>query len=823
MTTLTHPSQATRHRRGVSRTPARFWSRLCTLALVLLVLPAPPVLAAEVCVDTPLELQAAIANAQSNLQEDVIKLERGLYDIPNGLGYTGSGLFTGGSLRLLGGYGPDCESRQVDPANTVLHGQGSSNARVQFHNMQHALEIDGIGFYALHAMSLSSADCSQSTGTLSLRRLRIEAGNGIGLTLDSGCADYRLENLLLAGHQASGIAISIRGPADLEMVHASVVNNGGAGLAVVDASGPAMVQVDSSIFWGNAVDIDAFVTFYGNHNSFGNMTGNGSMTGSNNDNDNPLLDGSYRPSEPNSPAINSGDPSPSGGLPPTDQVGQPRAVDGYPDRGAFETGVDGNAGILLVTTNADSGPGSLRAAITTSNGAAGRQLIQFQLPGPCPQTIALQSELPALIDRVLIDGYSQPGASANSAVVGFNASLCVILQPADAPGSSLGRALSVAGSDADPVVIRGLAFSGFDAANATAIALLSGLGHVLEGNQFGGQAAGQVLLANRDNIRVDAAVRDAQIGGADAAQSNLISGALGHGILIRDGAHGVQVLGNTIGASASSLTALPNAVGVRLLNAPDNQVERNLISGNTGHGVWIAGHQADGNRIEDNRIGLKGFAFCLPPPCTPNPALANGGDGIAIENAAGDPLFSGPSGSLISANHIAYNGGDGVAVRAGQRHSISGSMHDNGGLAIDLGADGPDANDDDSAPASSLSANRGLNAPVLITAVGAAQDGIVGGNLSSTAGTYDIEIYASPNCDASGRGEARTLVDSTRRTIVGSGQITVGWGMQVLPPFSLQGQVITALARDQNGNTSELSTCLPYTLEVDTLFGDGFE
>ncbi len=63
---------------------------------------------------------------------------------------------------------------------------------------------------------------------------------------------------------------------------------------------------------------------------------------------------------------------------------------------------------LLVTSAADSGPGSLRQVIAQANASAGPQVIRFDStrgPFSKPQTITLRSDLPPLAREVLVDGY----------------------------------------------------------------------------------------------------------------------------------------------------------------------------------------------------------------------------------------------------------------------------------------------------------------------------------------------------------------------------------------------------------------------------------
>jgi len=71
------------------------------------------------------------------------------------------------------------------------------------------------------------------------------------------------------------------------------------------------------------------------------------------------------------------------------------------------------AGTFIVTSNADSGPGTLRDAITqaAANGTAQTDFITFNIAdlSLAGRTIDLQAELPALSSNLVIDASSQPG------------------------------------------------------------------------------------------------------------------------------------------------------------------------------------------------------------------------------------------------------------------------------------------------------------------------------------------------------------------------------------------------------------------------------
>src|SRR5438093_7147504 len=53
---------------------------------------------------------------------------------------------------------------------------------------------------------------------------------------------------------------------------------------------------------------------------------------------------------------------------------------------------------------------TLRAAIQESNAQAGADVINFNIPGAGPHTIALASALPTITQPLTIDGFSQPGS-----------------------------------------------------------------------------------------------------------------------------------------------------------------------------------------------------------------------------------------------------------------------------------------------------------------------------------------------------------------------------------------------------------------------------
>src|SRR6266550_3632374 len=94
---------------------------------------------------------------------------------------------------------------------------------------------------------------------------------------------------------------------------------------------------------------------------------------------------------------------------------------------------------FIVTNTNDSGAGSLRQAIGDSNNLLllDTSTISFNIPGSGVQTIAPLAPLPNITHAVIIDGYTQPGASANTLDSGDNANLLIELNGANVGGIGL--------------------------------------------------------------------------------------------------------------------------------------------------------------------------------------------------------------------------------------------------------------------------------------------------------------------------------------------------------------------------------------------------
>ena len=152
-------------------------------------------------------------------------------------------------------------------------------------------------------------------------------------------------------------------------------------------------------------------------------------------------------------------------------------------------GVTAGAQTFTVTNTNDSGAGSLRQAITSANASTGTtDTIAFNIAGAGVKTIAPTSALPDITDPVIIDGYTQPGASANTLAVGNNAVLLIELNGASAGAGVQGLVIRGGGS-----TVRGLVINRFQ---SHGIKIDTNGGNIIQGNFIGTNAAGNAALGN---------------------------------------------------------------------------------------------------------------------------------------------------------------------------------------------------------------------------------------------------------------------------------------------------------------------------------------
>ena len=214
---------------------------------------------------------------------------------------------------------------------------------------------------------------------------------------------------------------------------------------------------------------------------------------------------------------------------------------------------------FTVTDPGDSlcsgGACTLRAAILAANStpnAGGPDTINFDIPGDGPHTIKLDDPLPSILDPVIIDGYTQPGASPNTLAKGTNAKPMIELDGENA-GNAGGLDVRAPGS-----VVRGLAINRFSSYGIL-VCGDSVTGVKIEGNFIGTDPTGTQDLGN-GTLGVNMLLSSGNtVGGTTPEARNLISGNEGDGVVSSYGPLGNKVYGNLIGTKSDGKGALGNA------------------------------------------------------------------------------------------------------------------------------------------------------------------------------------------------------------------------------------------------------------------------
>lgn len=283
-------------------------------------------------------------------------------------------------------------------------------------------------------------------------------------------------------------------------------------------------------------------------------------------------------------------------------------------------------------------------------------------------------------------------------------------------------------------------------------------GNTIKGNYIGLGADGTTDLGNNGvGVWLVDGANSNTIGGDSASERNVISGNSGHGVHIEGGSTlSNTVSGNYIGTNAAGTSDLGNNdAGVLLDNSSGNTVggttsgERNVISGNATDGIWLYGDSADNNVMQGNYIGTNAAG-------TGN--IGNANNGINISFSADSNLVGGTVAG--ASNLIRYNGSSGVIVpNSGSLNNaiIGNSIYQNSIPDINLGVDGAtanDANDADSGP------NDLLNHPEWATVAENAGNTDVTYSLDVPSGNYRIEFFSR---------NGKTLLESQNVTHTGSG------------------------------------------------------
>jgi Right handed beta helix region len=820
------------------------------LGLSLLMLGGRPAQAAEYCVGTVAELDAALNEAVSSSQAlftTTILLKQGTYHV-GGSRMTQLGQAYFHALELLGGYNSDCSARTVNPDNTVFDADGAT--RFEFNPLGQLL-IEGIRFQNIGgSMSVRFNTAADDL----VIRVRNNAFVGVSVwTVSFGTPDgdpvsggtMRFINNRVHGFPgfASVSAVYMAGLSTIRIAGNTIANNAGENGVYLCDNGSDVWLIDN-IAWNNAGQDFRVHEDCSSSNVPGEARNRSNLyesvvlvpvgdSGSNLVGTDPLFvnagSGNYRLQNA-SPAVNTGVISSS--MADIDLAGNPRVVGSTVDRGAYESALnDTIPSTITVTTTSDSGVGSLRQAILDANANPDFNFINFNIAGACPRVIAPTSGLPNIVNGVRIDGWTQPGSVTNTRTKGDNATRCIVL----AGGNTRRFGLNFLGASDEQFWLQGLAFSGFKPGtnDGAAVRVAGGTSNLIWGNQFGGTLssnAGSLVLQPSDtNIELTAASKST-VGGDLPAQRNVIASAISNGVLITSytfllmttASTDNDIIDNLIGSYGLQITAAGNGYGIRI-ETNGNTVRDNTIINSGQDGIWMKGVGAHHNVIQENRIGVRD-TICLGTFCFGG-AAGNGRNGLFFD--------FGPHDNVIYRNTIRNNTSHGVfmfsdvGATSYNNWLVETTFYNNGGAGTQFSS--YNGADNDALATQQNMANRGRNYPVLTRAYGDAQQGVVEGTLSTTNGNYVIDIFSSALPDSGQpRGEAEVFHKSFYSVIINNAAPGQNGSANFSIPFpsntSLVGRVITVTATDITGNTSELSAPTAYEFVASPpLFANGFE
>ncbi|MBN9689774.1 MAG: right-handed parallel beta-helix repeat-containing protein [Verrucomicrobia bacterium] len=442
---------------------------------------------------------------------------------------------------------------------------------------------------------------------------------------------------------------------------------------------------------------------------------------------------------------------------------------------------------FVVTTTADAGAGSLRQALldaTNSFNVADR--IEFNIPGPGPHTISPLTALPPIITPLILDGYSQPGATANTLSNGFDAALKIVLDGNSAPNGTDGLSVQAARALVRGLVLTRFKGDGLELSAASRDSAVEGcvIGLALDSADQGQVGAGILINGGISN----------RVGGTQPDQRNVISGNNRSGVELSGATTaGNRVEGNWIGLSLNGRLDRGNTqAGILVNQAPGSRIggsesgAGNRVAGNDGQGIDLTG-ASPGTRVLGNWIGLT----------STDVALKNNANGIQVNGS----FFQIGGPGLGEGNWIAFNGQRGINVFSGTNNVIRGNrLTQNEGFGLDLGSNNRTANDLGDAD---TGANQLQNFPTLGAAEIRSTETQVQGSLNSRPSqTYQLDFYSSVTADPLGHGEADQYLGAAEITtdVEGNGTFNVS-----LPIVAI-GRFLTATATDPLGNTSEFAT-----------------
>jgi parallel beta-helix repeat protein len=313
-----------------------------------------------------------------------------------------------------------------------------------------------------------------------------------------------------------------------------------------------------------------------------------------------------------------------------------------------------SAGTLTVDSTGDAGtcgvgqPYTLRCALKDAKAG---DTIAFNIPacgGVC--TVKPGSQFPAItVGTVIVDGLTQPGSQRDKLLVEIDGS---------AAGASNGLNVFSGGN-----TIKGLVINNFKQGVGILISTVAG-GTIEAGggpasqntvtlNLIGTNPGGDQKAPNQIGIRVTA--------GADKNRiiDNLISGNTGYGIALESSKNTVE--DNRVGTDKAGKKAIKNQDGIFVMGRENEIGPKNLVSGNSGSGIYIAKANAIKNHVFQNKVGTT-KSGTAPLGNNNGVQILEASDNTVEDNCA--------SGNYIQGIHIQGAFGTGGAPTVGANHIL---------------------------------------------------------------------------------------------------------------------------------------------------------
>jgi hypothetical protein len=316
---------------------------------------------------------------------------------------------------------------------------------------------------------------------------------------------------------------------------------------------------------------------------------------------------------------------------------------------------------IPVTTTADSGAGSLRAAITQANGDAVADVIQFNIPGAGPHTITPASALPNITQPLTIDGYTQPGSSPNTNAVGLGLNTVLMIE---IDGTNVPNGFACLNVTASNVTIKGLVINRCSNSGPVQVDGTIYQNFVLEGSFISVNPAGTQALPRSSSSGLRIEGDNARIGGTTPAARNLISHPGAPAITTSSGGENIVIQGNLIGTDITGATialGMPGSTSARGIQLSSlspvvggvDPNAANVIAGGYDISIRVinSAGQSSNALIQGNYIGVDAAM---------TRTMSNGNIGIQVDGAT--PTIGG---TAPGAGNVIGGHGYGIFVDGG--------------------------------------------------------------------------------------------------------------------------------------------------------------